>query len=170
MKKIKEKISNSYLDEDEDIGTWRKPEEYAWQEDYKSLCRGDNDVTKTTAWKDLYCWNRKTNVPFLPAKEEIYHLNPRVSLFHDVISDAQAARIRLAAGPYLHRARIGGQKYDGRASYKRIAKISWLYDSNKHVKVVSKNVARETGLRVLDTVPGLTDSAEPLQVQIMYNK
>jgi hypothetical protein len=35
----------------------------------------------------MYCFLRETAVPFYLAKEEVVNIEPRISLFHDVISD-----------------------------------------------------------------------------------
>ena len=34
----------------------------------------------------LKCFMTKTTIPYKPAKEEVVNFDPRVSLFHDVIS------------------------------------------------------------------------------------
>ena len=48
---------------------------------------------------ELYCWNRKTTVPYAIYREEVLNLEPRIAMLYDVITDKEAAVIKELATP-----------------------------------------------------------------------
>ncbi|XP_062583608.1 prolyl 4-hydroxylase subunit alpha-1-like [Saccostrea cucullata] len=54
---------------------------------YEALCRGEIKSPKELS--KLNCNHRRTLIPIYWSKEEIFHHDPRISLFHDVISDRE---------------------------------------------------------------------------------
>ncbi|XP_013383378.1 prolyl 4-hydroxylase subunit alpha-3 [Lingula anatina] len=113
---------------------------------YERLCRGDQ-------WKDpkiearLFCQYKNTLVPIRPVKEEVLYLDPRVSIFYDVITDKEAAILLELAKSKMIRAPLGdvaGEK----TSEQRIGKLTWLWDADVNTTVahLSKRVEEITGL------------------------
>ncbi|XP_033755817.1 prolyl 4-hydroxylase subunit alpha-2-like [Pecten maximus] len=58
---------------------------------YKKLCQGK--VQKTKAASVLRCYNKATRIPYYTGKEEVLNAVPRISQFHDTISDEEILQI-----------------------------------------------------------------------------
>lgn len=115
---------------------------------YEALCRGDQIEVRTT--KNLFC-RYATYHPMLkiaPVKEELVNDNPKIWLFHDIITEKQIEIMKELAMPKLKRAivrsPITGQ-YET-AEY-RISKSGWLTD-NEHpiLKYLTSLVTAVTNL------------------------
>jgi len=101
------------------------------------------------------------NHPFLilgPIQEEEAYLNPRLVVYHNVISDSEIETVKKLAQPRFKRATVQNQVTGELepASY-RISKSAWLKtEEHKHVADVVNRVGAVTGLDM--------DTAEDLQV------
>ena len=98
------------------------------RDDYEALCRGDFEKKLN---KNLYCRYINYN-PFLviaPVKEELVNEDPKIWLYHDVITEKQIEIMKDLAGPRLKRAIVRSPitgKFET-AEY-RISKSGWLTD------------------------------------------
>ncbi|CAG2200267.1 P4HA [Mytilus edulis] len=75
-------------EEEADISFVR--EEY--DDNYKQLCRENRKTPKESS--KLYCYLSDTVIPYYKGKVEIANLQPKIFLFHDVISDREALYLR----------------------------------------------------------------------------
>ncbi|XP_013383328.1 prolyl 4-hydroxylase subunit alpha-1 [Lingula anatina] len=138
---------------------------------YERLCRGEN-VQDPKIEARLFCQYKKTLVPIRPVKEEVLYLDPRVSIFYDVITDKEADILMELAKPLvflifcltlisffyyfliitmvssqLSRSMVGEPSIKAK-SEQRISKLAWLFDwhLDKTVRHLSKRVEEITGL------------------------
>ncbi|CAG5107262.1 Similar to phy-2: Prolyl 4-hydroxylase subunit alpha-2 (Caenorhabditis elegans) [Cotesia congregata] len=135
-------------------------EEMTERERYEMLCRGEVPMSPQLQ-KDLRCRYIDRGIPFLkiaPFKEEEAYLDPRIVIYHDVISDAEIDTIKRLAQPRFKRATVQNYKTGELeiANY-RISKSAWLQEyEHKHVQAVSQRVEHMTSMTV--------ETAEELQV------
>ena len=66
--------------------------------------------------------SRHPEVPLLWIREEEIHDDPRIVLFHDVISDHEISRLKELGIPQIRRAKVGGLK-NGTETTARIGKM-----------------------------------------------
>lgn len=99
------------------------------REVYESLCRGDSTKTKIPS---KFTCRYISYSPFLriaPVKEELVHDDPKIWLYHDVVTEKQVQMMKDLASPKLKRAIVRSPitgKYET-ADY-RISKSGWLTD------------------------------------------
>ncbi|XP_074103649.1 prolyl 4-hydroxylase subunit alpha-1 [Cotesia typhae] len=135
-------------------------EEMTERERYEMLCRGEVPMSPQIQ-KDLKCRYVDRGIPFLkiaPFKEEEAYLDPRIVIYHDVISDAEIDTIKRLAQPRFKRATVQNYKTGELeiANY-RISKSAWLQEyEHKYVQAVSQRVEHMTNMTV--------ETAEELQV------
>ncbi|CAH1791268.1 unnamed protein product [Owenia fusiformis] len=140
LKKYKSTLQNSEAKADKIV----RPSDplNKFRDTYEALCR--RNIKTPRELSKLYCYLKKTPIPFLPAKKEIANLHPKISLFHDVIFDGEIEQIKALALPSLQRSKtFAGQKGDKR----RISQTAWLTNiMDKIVKKISERVEQVTGL------------------------
>jgi len=130
------------------------------REKYEILCRGVK-LMKPKVEARLRCRYFRNNNPYLllgPIKEEEAYLNPRLVIYHDVISDREIETVKKLAQPRFKRATVQNSVTGELepANY-RISKSAWLKsEEDKHVDTVVKRVGAVTGLDM--------NTAEDLQV------
>ncbi|XP_076051189.1 prolyl 4-hydroxylase subunit alpha-1 [Oratosquilla oratoria] len=128
--------------------------------EYERLCRGEGKVPLHMA-KKLHCYYKSGPSPYLrigPAKAELVHINPTITIFHDILADSEAETIKRLATPRFRRATVQNYKTGEleTASY-RISKSSWLKEEESEVvATVNKRISALTGLNM--------ETAEELQV------
>ncbi|XP_021343230.1 prolyl 4-hydroxylase subunit alpha-1-like [Mizuhopecten yessoensis] len=71
---------------------------------YQQLCQGNIQAVNVTPV--LHCYNKVTRIPFYTVKEEVLSDVPRISRFHDVISDADISQLQDITKPNLTRAKV----------------------------------------------------------------
>jgi len=127
---------------------------------YEMLCRGEKMMDPQIE-KNLRCRYVTNGVAFLklqPIKEEEAYLNPRILIYHDVITDKEIEIVKKMAQPRFKRATVQNHVTGALepASY-RISKSAWLKsEESRFVHEVSRRVGDITGLDM--------DTAEELQV------
>jgi prolyl 4-hydroxylase len=136
------------------VDEYRSTEEFIT---YEKLCRGEK-TRNYTGSRGLTCQLRRHHPIFYirPLKEEVVHVQPRIVVFHDVLSDLDIAKIKELAIPRLNRATVQnavtGQLET--ATY-RVSKSAWLKDEeNVRINRVSQ-IARAMTNLTLDTVEEL---------------
>ncbi|XP_051167902.1 prolyl 4-hydroxylase subunit alpha-1-like [Leptopilina boulardi] len=125
---------------------------------YNLLCNDkiflSNDIKKL-----LKCRYVHHDIPFLkiaPFKEEDIYLEPRVVMFHDVISEEEIDTMKDMSKHMLQGSEVEGVN-GSYSSQVRISETTWLIDDDhKHVKNVNRRVEDMTNLAL--------DSAEVLQI------
>jgi len=131
------------------------------RKNYEILCRGVK-LMKPKVEARLRCrYFTNNNNPYLilgPIKEEEAYLNPRLVVYHDVISDREIETVKQLAQPRLKRATVQNSVTGELepANY-RISKSAWLKsEEDKHIDTVVKRIGVITGLDM--------NTAEDLQV------
>ena len=75
---------------------------------YEELCRGEEFITEEER-SQLLCRYSSGRHPYLtigPVKEEEIFLDPRIVIFHDLVSDTELETVRSLAAPSLERAAV----------------------------------------------------------------
>ncbi|KAI0236972.1 Prolyl 4-hydroxylase subunit alpha-1 [Lamellibrachia satsuma] len=74
---------------------------------YEALCRGEETHVYEHAHK-LTCQYRRHHPMFYinPLREEVMYLDPRIVVFHNLITDAEIAKVKELAKPRLNRATV----------------------------------------------------------------
>jgi len=127
---------------------------------YEQLCRGQEFVEQRVKDK-LVCRYSTGKHPFLllgPVKEEEVYLDPRIVIFHDLITDTEIDAIKTMATPRFKRATVQNYKTGEleTANY-RISKTAWLKENeNQHVASIYRKANHLTGLNM--------ETSEELQV------
>ena len=70
---------------------------------YNALCRGE-ELRPASYTAKLKCYMKHNEDPFYrlnPIKEEIAHLEPKISVYHDVMSPEETEAIQLTALPFV---------------------------------------------------------------------
>ncbi|OWF35069.1 Prolyl 4-hydroxylase subunit alpha-1 [Mizuhopecten yessoensis] len=112
---------------------------------YENLCRGN--IQTNQAIPVLHCYNKVTRIPYYTGKEEVLSYIPRISRFHDVISDAEISQLQDFSKPDLTPSDVlgkAGQHFPG-----RISETSWIEPSKDVSKKLEKRIELLTRL---DTV------------------
>merc|ERR1712038_169999 len=110
--------------EDEPLTAWDREHQA-----YQKLCRGEGQVPISVKSK-MYCYyshGHSAYLKIIPYKVETVSLNPRVDLYHEVLSDYEIDVIKELATPRFKRATVQNYKSGNleTASY-RISKTAWL--------------------------------------------
>ncbi|KAL7668727.1 hypothetical protein ACOME3_009418 [Neoechinorhynchus agilis] len=132
------------------------------KQDYETLCRGEGLMLDESRLSKLMCRYRDNNKPELrlqPIKEEEVFDEPKIVMYHEVLTDKDIDALKRKSEPYLERALIHNpltSKLEP-AQY-RISKLCWLKDED-HPAVAKLS-------RLMVNLMNLTvSSAEMLQVQ-----
>jgi len=127
---------------------------------YEQLCRGQQFVPQPILDK-LVCRYSTGKHPYLligPIKEEEVYPDPRIVIFHDLITDAEIATIKDMAIPRFKRATVQNYKTGEleTANY-RISKTAWLKENeHQHIANIYRKANHLTGLNM--------ETSEELQV------
>ncbi|KAL9962659.1 hypothetical protein ACROYT_G031780 [Oculina patagonica] len=127
--------------------------------EYATLCRGD--TSKSTPQGNLICWYHGRKNPLLmirPVKVEMVWRKPRIFIFRDLLSTAEANRIKEIATPRLKRATVFNKKTgELENAHYRVSKSAWLESEDDEViERVNRRIGAVTGLEM--------STAEQLQV------
>ena len=79
---------------------------------YEQLCRGEEFITDEQR-SQLLCHYSTGQHPYLtigPVKEEEIYLDPRIVIFHDIVSDNELQTVRNLTVPFLQRAAVFDDK------------------------------------------------------------
>ncbi|KAL3876430.1 hypothetical protein ACJMK2_034279 [Sinanodonta woodiana] len=118
------------------------------KQQYEALCRGEG-IRPVHVTSRLKCYLRATIIPFYRAKEEVLNFDPRLSLFHDVIHEAERKEVRESVYNSLQRSRVVGSNNgeQDRLADTRVSETAWLADQNSPlVRKLSQRVEIQTGL------------------------
>nr|CAH0108398.1 unnamed protein product [Daphnia galeata] len=119
---------------------------------YEQLCRGEK-LMDPEIEAPLRCRYVTNNVPYFfiqPIKMEEALMNPRIVIYHDVISDEEIDTLKKLAQPRFQRATVQKKETGEREFSKyRIAKSSWLKkDDHEYVSNIRRRVGAITGLNM----------------------
>ncbi|CAN9510847.1 unnamed protein product [Ophioblennius macclurei] len=116
---------------------------------YERLCRTRGSQPTHFQNPRLYCdyfTNRRPALLLLPARREVLSLRPLVVLFHDFVTDAEAADVKELARFGLRRSVVAAGEKQATAEY-RISKSAWLKDSaHAVVERLDRRISAVTGL------------------------
>ncbi|VDI15625.1 Hypothetical predicted protein [Mytilus galloprovincialis] len=128
---------------------------------YKQLCRENRKTPQELS--ELYCYLSNTSIPYYKGKVEIVNLQPVIYLFHDVISNDEAAYFRNEATKKFERSVVLGDDGKGFKTDKvRVSQTAWLFDNIGIVKRATRRVGLLTGL--VTTSSTNSSNAEPFQI------
>ncbi|GFY79124.1 prolyl 4-hydroxylase subunit alpha-1 [Trichonephila inaurata madagascariensis] len=128
---------------------------------YRKLCQSSMQAVSATYSSNLKC-HLLSHHPFLrlqPVKEEQLWIEPKISLFYNVISDNEINIMKSLALPALKRAEVAEYNagFGHRVSDTRITKIAWLREMDH--PVIPRMYRR------IEAITGLSSSsAEPFQM------
>ncbi|XP_017773011.1 PREDICTED: prolyl 4-hydroxylase subunit alpha-1 [Nicrophorus vespilloides] len=130
---------------------------------YEQLCRGEV-MTPVEILSQLKCFYhhgdtvRNKFTILAPFKVEEAYTEPRLLIYHDVMSDEEIATVKKIAQPRFKRATVQNSKTgELETAQYRISKSAWLKDEeHKHIAAVCQRVEDMTGLTMT--------TAEELQV------
>ncbi|XP_071147966.1 prolyl 4-hydroxylase subunit alpha-1-like [Mytilus edulis] len=112
--------------------------------DYENLCRGSLKSPKELS--RLFCYYKATDDPFYFVKTELANLQPRIFLFHDIISDDEIVFLRNISEKQLSRSTTM-TKQGMIGSEDRISHTAWLSDLDfLELKKLTLRVKLITGL------------------------
>lgn len=122
-------------DYDDDFNPRTRSKDYKAHEEfqnYEKLCRGEK--TQRTLNEHLFTCQYKRHHPFLllrPAKEEVVNWEPKMFMYHDVMTEDQIQEIKTLGRPRLDRSVVFHKTEDGTTTPQdyRISKTGWLRDS-----------------------------------------
>ncbi|XP_052085746.1 prolyl 4-hydroxylase subunit alpha-1-like [Mytilus californianus] len=144
-------------EEEADISFVR--EEY--DDAYKQLCRENQKTPKESS--KLYCYLSSTVIPYYKGKVEIANLQPKIFLFHDVISEREALHLRNEGSKEFHRSKLGqGQLSGSEVDKTRVSETAWLHDKPGIVIRATQRVGLLTGLKTKSSP--LLSNTEPFQI------
>merc|ERR1711892_90233 len=96
---------------------------------YEQLCRGEEFITEEERSKLMcrYSTGKHLYLIIGPVKEEEVYLNPRIVLYHDIVTENELETVRSLATPRFKRATVQNYKTGEleTANY-RISKTAWL--------------------------------------------
>lgn len=119
---------------------------------YRELCQGKTlrNASEISNLKCRYISNGSSFLKIAPFKMEEMNLQPRIVVFHDVLSDAEIKTLKDLAKPRLKRATVATyEKGVYIFSNKRISQSAWLTDDeHPTVGTVIKRVEDMSGLSV----------------------
>jgi len=137
---------------------------------YNALCRGE-ELRPASYTAKLKCYMKHSEDPFYklnPIKEEIAHLEPKISVYHDVMSPEETEAIQHTALPFMARSQVQGQTKESasQVSMTRTSKTGWVQDSfHPAIAKMSERVRHITKL----FTNTMYDEAELLQVANYIN-
>ncbi|XP_037521537.1 prolyl 4-hydroxylase subunit alpha-1 [Rhipicephalus sanguineus] len=119
-------------------------------DEYKSVCAEKGDLRTTTAELSCVMWTGDGDPRLIlaPLKLEVLSLTPRVVVFADFLTPSEVAYIQDTGHTGLKRGAI----YDsgnpsGVTSYKRISKVSWLWDTeHPFLSSLGRRISLASGL------------------------
>uniref|UniRef100_A0A8C5QCQ9 Prolyl 4-hydroxylase subunit alpha-1 n=1 Tax=Leptobrachium leishanense TaxID=445787 RepID=A0A8C5QCQ9_9ANUR len=129
---------------------------------YERLCRGEGIKMTPRRQKKLFCryhdGNRSPVYVLSPIKQEDEWDKPRIVRYHDIISDAEIAKVQALAKPRLRRATISNPVTGVlETAHYRISKSAWLSGyEDPVIETINRRIQDLTGLDV--------STAEELQV------
>uniref|UniRef100_A0A023EW59 procollagen-proline 4-dioxygenase n=1 Tax=Aedes albopictus TaxID=7160 RepID=A0A023EW59_AEDAL len=127
---------------------------------YKKLCQGEilRNASETSHLRCRYTSTLSAFSKIAPFKIEEINLNPRIVVFHDVLSDTEIDLLKNWSKPLLSRAGIANQETGkGEVSNYRVSKSTWFTDDyHAAIETITERVEDMTGLSM--------DTAEELQV------
>uniref|UniRef100_A0A2P2I4Y7 procollagen-proline 4-dioxygenase n=1 Tax=Hirondellea gigas TaxID=1518452 RepID=A0A2P2I4Y7_9CRUS len=135
----------------------------AWQRErdsYERLCRGEirTSPSITAKYTCRYQYGPHPLLRIAPVRSEIAHIDPTITIYHNVLSEGEIEIIKQLALPRFKRATVQNYKTGAleTASY-RISKSAWLReDDHETVALVNRRISQITGLEM--------STAEELQV------
>ncbi|XP_077984418.1 prolyl 4-hydroxylase subunit alpha-1-like [Glandiceps talaboti] len=141
----------------EDKTNMRPPSNYlANREKYEALCRGETEsplsLSEVIELNCHYATNGNSMLILQPAKKEIVNYDPKVIVYHDVISDVEIAQLIELAKPKLKRSLVVDQVTQGGAADAdyRISSSGWLEDHHTTLGIkLSRRISYITGLSTL---------------------
>jgi len=127
---------------------------------YEQLCRGEEFITEEQKSKLMcrYTTGRHLYLLIGPVKEEEVYLNPRIVIYHEMVSDREIDTIKELAIPRFKRATVQNYKTGEleTANY-RVSKTAWLKEhEHEDVAAVYHRTHQITGLNM--------ETSEELQV------
>ncbi|KAK3083014.1 hypothetical protein FSP39_011720 [Pinctada imbricata] len=119
------------------------------QMNYEALCRGNTKSSKALA--QLYCYWRTSAIPYLLVKEEVVNNNPKITLFHDVINDAEIRFLQNISSSKIERSAVlrsfDGRVAGGALTEGRVSQTAWLSDFEYPLlRKLSKRIEIITGM------------------------
>ncbi|XP_060073626.1 prolyl 4-hydroxylase subunit alpha-1-like [Ylistrum balloti] len=137
----------------------KSPKLYIAKVDEK-LCQGN--IQSDPATPDLHCYNKKTRIPYYTVKEEVLSNVPRISRFHDVISDTEISLLQdISKHKLVPSTTI--RKDNSRAQHDgRISESAWISPSKNVSKKLEQRIELLTGLDTIFRVTTVT--SEDMQV------
>ncbi|XP_060073637.1 prolyl 4-hydroxylase subunit alpha-1-like [Ylistrum balloti] len=112
---------------------------------YRNLCQENSQEVKSAPV--LHCYNKVTQIPYYTAKEEVINYVPRVSRFHDVISDQEISQLMNASKYQLKPASVVGKDGKYTSVFKtRTGETAWIHPSEEIAIRLDRRVTLLTGL------------------------
>lgn len=119
---------------------------------YEALCREDQKSLQELA--KLRCFLRGTVIPYYKAKEEVVNYEPRIAIFHDVISPANIEHLKSIASKGFTRSTVflentgpNGQVTYGKLDNVRVSQTSWVStDEYPELSRLEDRIKLTTGL------------------------
>ncbi|XP_033758130.1 prolyl 4-hydroxylase subunit alpha-3-like [Pecten maximus] len=126
---------------------------------YKELCNRNNQTRSYLS--TLRCYLTKTTVPFIRGKEEVLNRNPRISLFHDVISKSDIEQLKADASKHFLDSSVALTTGPVTDTLTRVSQTHWMLDDEFILRLAWK-IKLITGLS--NTQKMRCSDSEPLQV------
>lgn len=130
---------------------------------YEALCRGDKLLSDAAVARQK-CFFRAMSVPYERAKEEVFSLNPRIAMYHDIITSSEIKHIQEQSRKKLFRSKVisGDNNQLNSEWMHRVSQSAWLWDSDSVIRKLTKRIEKITGLDTQLKV--YATCAEPFQV------
>lgn len=160
--KLYYEVKTKSIPKDERTLRLQPPSEDLDKAHYEALCRGDIKRPERVTSK-LKCFLKPTLIPFLFGKEEVLNYDPRVSMFHDVITEFEQQLLKNKVLDRFVRSTVVGPTADFTVDKKRVSQTAWLHDSESpKIRKFTHRIQLYTGLstRLYPTM----SHAEDLQV------
>ncbi|XP_052089400.1 prolyl 4-hydroxylase subunit alpha-2-like [Mytilus californianus] len=128
----------------------------------KQLCRGVNRKSNKER-SSLSCYMVKTNIPYFKSKTEEVNLDPKILIFHDVITENEIAYFKEESYKVFYRSGLQnyGTEEDANDDI-RLSYTGWVYDKNAISRRVSERIELITKLDT--TERNVLSSSESYQV------
>lgn len=119
---------------------------------YEALCREEQKSLQELA--KLRCFLRETVIPYYKAKEEVVNYEPRIAIFHDVISPTSIEHLKSLASKGFTRSTVflentgpDGHVTYGKLDNVRVSQTSWLgTDEYPELSRLENRIKLTTGL------------------------
>lgn len=119
---------------------------------YEALCREEQKSLQELA--KLRCFLRETVIPYYKAKEEVVNYEPRIAIFHDVISPTSLEHLKSVASKGFTRSTVflentgpDGHVTYGKLDNVRVSQTSWLgTDEYPELSRLENRIKLTTGL------------------------